>query len=143
MKKDTSTLLGALLGSLLLTACAQAPVSQPISQPAHQTDPAQIASPANTPVNPHQQPDSRQEPPLVLPNIELTGELLYDFLLTEIASQRGHTALAVKGSAELARKSRDPRIARRAAQLAVEAGRYSRRPHRVRARRIARIDFKT
>ena len=89
--------------SLLLTACAQAPM-----QPE-----------AVNPFNPHEPQDGAA---LVLPNVELTGELLYEFLLTEIANQRGQTALAAKSSSDLARKSRDPRLAKRAAQLAVESG---------------------
>lgn len=57
-----------------------------------------------------------------LPNIELSSELLYDYLLTEFANQRGHKALAVEGSRELAQKTRDPRLVKRAAQLALESG---------------------
>jgi tetratricopeptide (TPR) repeat protein len=89
--------------SLLLAACAQAPVKQE----------------AVNPVNPHEPQD---ETALALPNVELTDDLLYEFLLTEVASQRGQTALAAKSSLDLAKKSRDPRLARRAAQLAVESG---------------------
>ncbi len=58
----------------------------------------------------------------VFPNVELTDELLYQFLLTEIANQRGETDVAVKASASLANKTRDPRVAMRAAQLAMESG---------------------
>lgn len=89
-----------IAGSLLLTACAQAPQR---SEPAPPPEPQAEAAP-------------------VLPNVELSGELLYEFLLTEIANQRGHKALAVEGSADIARKTRDPRLARRAAQLAFESG---------------------
>ncbi len=89
-----------IAGSLLLTACAQAP---------QRTEPA--PSPA---------PQAEAAP--VLPNVELSDELPYEFLLTEIANQRGHKALAVEGSTDLARKTRDPRLARRAAQLAFESG---------------------
>lgn len=91
-------------GSLLLTACAQTP------KQAEQAPPV----------------PERVEAAPVLPNVELTGELLYEYLLTEIASQRGHQALALEGSADLARKTRDPRLARRAAQLAVESGQMGR-----------------
>src|SRR5574340_967924 len=93
-------LIYLIAGSLLLTACAQAP---------KRTEPA--PSPA---------PQAEAAP--VLPNVELSDELLYEFLLTEIANQRGHKALAVEGSTDLARKTRDPRLARRAAQLAFESG---------------------
>lgn len=93
-------------GSLLLAACAQTPEqSEPVA-PAVSAEEQRAAS--------------------VLPNVELSDELLYEYLLTEIASQRGHRALALEGSADLARKTRDPRLARRAAQLAVESGQMER-----------------
>ena len=83
--------------SLLLAACAQPPQRpQPVAQQAE-------AAP-------------------VLPNIELSDELIYEFLLTEIANQRGYKAMAAAGSTAMARKTRDPRLARRAAQLAFESG---------------------
>src|SRR5919199_6214364 len=43
---------------------------------------------------------------------------LYDMLLGEIAQQRGDYALAAKTYLELARRTRDPRIARRAVEVA-------------------------
>ncbi|MDO8811993.1 MAG: tetratricopeptide repeat protein [Gallionella sp.] len=89
--------------SLLLTACAPPPMRAEPTQP----------------VAPHGQ---LTEVAPVLPNVELSKELIYDFLLTEIASQRGYKALAVEGSTAMAKKTRDPRIARRAAQLAFESG---------------------
>ncbi len=92
-----------ILGSLLLTACAQAPVRPTAEIPA-------------------EAPESRAEAAQALPNIELSDELLYEFLLTEIATQRGNVALAVQGSSDLANKTRDPRLAMRAAQLALQSG---------------------
>lgn len=89
--------------SLLLTACAQTPQRVESEQP-------------STP------PEQHAEVLPTLPNIELSDELLYELLLTEIASQRGHDALAAKGSVELARRTRDPRLAQRATQLAMETG---------------------
>ncbi|MFZ2302626.1 MAG: tetratricopeptide repeat protein [Gallionella sp.] len=89
--------------SLLLAACAQQP---------------KLAEPAQ-PVAPHGQP---AEVAPVLPNVELSKELMYEFLLAEIAGQRGYKAFAVDGSIAMAKKTRDPRIAKRAAQLAFESG---------------------
>jgi tetratricopeptide (TPR) repeat protein len=89
--------------SFLVTACAQAP--------ARPTD--------GHPVDQHA---SQSEEAPVLPNIELSDELLYEFLLTEIASQRGNVAIAVQGSSDLAVKTHDPRLAMRAAQIALQAG---------------------
>lgn len=95
-----------ILCSLLLAACAQAP-QRPESAAAPEP-----AAPA----------ESAAEAELKLPNVELSDELLYEYLLTEIASQRGYKALAAEGGADMVRKTRDPRLARRAAQLAFEAG---------------------
>ena len=69
-----------------------------------------------------EQPEPQAEAPQVLPNVELSSELLYEFLLSEIASQRGNDTLAVEGSSDLAKKTRDPRLAMRAAHLALQFG---------------------
>ncbi len=94
--------------SLLLVGCAQT------------TKPIVLEKP--TPVV---APVTQVMPPVVavtLPGIELTDAILYQYLLTEFANQRGHKALAVEGSEELAQQTRDPRLAKRAAQLALESG---------------------
>src|SRR5207247_9336713 len=49
---------------------------------------------------------------------ELNEPTLYDFLLGEIALQRGDVALAAKTYLELAKHTRDPRVARRAVEVA-------------------------
>jgi Flp pilus assembly protein TadD len=54
-----------------------------------------------------------------LPKQALTPEILYQFLLAEIAGQRGEIALSRAVYLELAKKTRDPRVARRAAEIAV------------------------
>jgi tetratricopeptide (TPR) repeat protein len=99
-----------LIGGLLLAGCAQTPKSVTLVQ-AEQEIPVLQPSP---------EPVADVGP--VLPNIELSSELLYEFMLTEFAYQRGHKAFAVESSADLAQKTRDPRLARRAAQLALESG---------------------
>lgn len=96
-----------ILSGLLLTACAHAPARAP-----GQPDAA----------NPAESPEQQAEAPLVLPNVELSSELLYEFLVTEIASQRGQTALAVEGGLDLAKKTRDPRLAMRATHMAIQSG---------------------
>src|SRR5881409_1911213 len=53
-----------------------------------------------------------------LPNQELTENLLYEFLLAEIAVQRGNAALSAQAYVDLAKRTRDPRIARRATEVA-------------------------
>jgi predicted Zn-dependent protease len=53
-----------------------------------------------------------------LPAQELTEPLLYDMLLAEIALQRGNPAQAAQSYADLAKRTRDPRVARRAVEVA-------------------------
>jgi len=56
--------------------------------------------------------------PQNLPTQDLTGQTLYDFLLGEISAQRGNPGLAAQTFLELARRTRDPRVARRAVEVA-------------------------
>ncbi len=76
---------------------------------------------APQPVQPAVQAPEQTSVPEVLPDIELTQDLLYEILLSEFAVQRGHMALALDESLDLAQRTRDPRLARRAAQLALES----------------------
>lgn len=60
-----------------------------------------------------------------LPQQDLTPLMLYEFLMGEIAAQRGSPALAAQTYVDLARKTRDPRVAQRAVQVAS----FARMPH--------------
>jgi tetratricopeptide (TPR) repeat protein len=53
-----------------------------------------------------------------LPQNELNSELLFKYLVAEIASQRGNVQAAAQGFLELAKTTRDPRLAKRATELA-------------------------
>lgn len=65
------------------------------------------------------------EPPkLDLPNVVLTDQMLFEFLLGDVAWQRGRPELAAQAYLDLAKTTRDPRVAKRAAQLAYEAHEY-------------------
>ncbi|MDH4286725.1 MAG: tetratricopeptide repeat protein [Gallionella sp.] len=94
---------GIILGSLLLAACTQTPVRPEAEKPSGHAAP-------------------QEESTAALPNLELNNELLFQYLISEIASQRGESELAAEASAELAKKTRDPRLAARAAQLALQSG---------------------
>jgi tetratricopeptide (TPR) repeat protein len=59
-----------------------------------------------------------QQPPAKLPQQDLSEQVLYSMLLGEIAAQRGNPAAGAQTYLELARQTRDPRIARRAVELA-------------------------
>ena len=56
-----------------------------------------------------------------LPKQELSETLLYEFLLAEVAGQRGNVALSAQAYVDLAKRTRDPRIARRATEVALYA----------------------
>ncbi|MDR2240682.1 MAG: tetratricopeptide repeat protein [Zoogloeaceae bacterium] len=79
-----------------------------------------LAACAQTPTQPPEEvtaaPEAPGEP---LPGIELTGQILYQTLLAEIADQRGDPGLATSAYLDLARSTRDPRVARRAAEVAL------------------------
>lgn len=100
-----------LFSALLLTACAQAPAHSPENQDGQ----PEAANPADS-------SEQQAEAPMVLPNVALTSDLLYEYLVTEIASQRGQNELAVEGGLDLARKTRDPRLAMRATHIAIQSG---------------------
>jgi len=59
-----------------------------------------------------------------LPKLELTPQRLYQLLLAEIAGTRGNVGLAAGTYLDLAKSTRDPRIAKRAAEMAL----YARQP---------------
>src|SRR5690606_20385444 len=67
-------------------------------------------------------PQCVNQHPLTLPPIELTGDLLFQILASEIAAQRGEFGLAADVSADLARFTRDPRLARRALEFSLAGG---------------------
>jgi tetratricopeptide (TPR) repeat protein len=108
------TLLASV--GLLLAACAQGPVREaaPAAAPAvregEQDRPASKASGALTPA-------AKRD----LPNQDLTEAVLYEYLLAEIAGQRGSIGLAAQAYADLAKRTRDPRIAKRATEIALYA----------------------
>jgi tetratricopeptide (TPR) repeat protein len=94
-----------LILSVLLVACAHAPQHAAVEPPK-----PLVESP----------PPMVEQPPK-LPNLELTGDTLYEFLLGDIASQRGNPELAAQVYMDLAKETQDPRVARRAAQLSFDA----------------------
>ena len=63
-------------------------------------------------------PEPRKQ---VLPSVDLSEELLFKLMLAEVAVQRGQPHVAVQAYLELARETRDPRIAQRATEVAWNA----------------------
>lgn len=56
-----------------------------------------------------------------LPEVELTGALVFQLMAAELALQRGDAASAFAAYLNAARQTRDPRLARRATEIAVGA----------------------
>jgi tetratricopeptide (TPR) repeat protein len=102
----------------LLAACAQQAVQ-------HSDPQAQADAPAPSPVKPSTaKPRVVTQPPAstqVLPKLELSQSILFRLLLADIALQRGQINVAVQSYLELARETRDPRIAQRATEVAWNA----------------------
>ncbi len=97
----------------LLAACAHVPQQASVDAPEQ-----------NANVGKAQLEKIVEPPKLDLPNVELTDSLMYEFLLGDIAAQRSRPELAAQAYLDLAKTTRDPRVARRAAQLAFEAHQY-------------------
>ena len=77
---------------------------------------------AQSPASPHA--DQSVPDTALLPRQEMTPQILYQFLLAEIAAQRGQFGISAGAYLELARNTRDPRVVRRAAEVAFHARQY-------------------
>lgn len=111
------SLLAALLATVV-SGCAQIAV-KPATDVAPQSAAAVVAKAEADKVE--VKPEEDKEPDPRLPNQELKADVLYRFLVAEIAGQRGYRKLATQAYLELARKTRDPRIAKRATEVAIYA----------------------
>ncbi|MCX7890987.1 MAG: tetratricopeptide repeat protein [Burkholderiales bacterium] len=108
LRNAAPAFLAILLTASLVSGCAQPP-AKPLAGAApaaaaaqDDDDDAGIQDTASAPA---------------LPDQELTAALFYDFLVAELSLQRGDRAGAAKQYVELARRTRDPRVARRAVEL--------------------------
>jgi tetratricopeptide (TPR) repeat protein len=108
----TSHRTAALIACLVLAACAQPPAKPEAVAPAKPLPKVVAQAPAEA-------PPPRVAPPL--PQVELTEALLFRITLAEIALQRGQAHVAVPALLDAARETRDPRLARRATEVAWNA----------------------
>jgi tetratricopeptide (TPR) repeat protein len=127
----------ALVALLAAAGCAQQPANRPIGFPqTAQTISDDGIEPLRSGTTVVQASDDGEEtleerarrvfatqpPPATnLPDQALDQELLFKFLLSEIAGQRGNMQLAAQGYLDLAKTTRDPRLARRATEIATYA----------------------
>ncbi|HQR52280.1 MAG TPA: tetratricopeptide repeat protein [Burkholderiales bacterium] len=100
--------VAAPLLALFLSACAQSPQKPAAESPAKPPPAAAI-------------PTEPTPKPPALPDQELTNDILYRFLIGEVAGQRGRLDVATQAYLEMARKTQDPRIAQRATEVALFA----------------------
>ena len=98
----SSLSLVAVFAATLLSACAQLPKED-----------QSVAAQETVPV-------AKPKPP-VLPDQALTDQILYQFLMAEVAGQRGKLELSTQAYLDLAQNTRDPRIAQRATEVALFA----------------------
>lgn len=110
--------LFALLLMVPLAACVALAQPAPGPKPAAEEKAAQPADAPDTPDASDAPGADTEAPTARLPAQELTEPLLYELLLAEIALQRGNPALAAQTYADLAQRTKDPRIARRAVEVA-------------------------
>ena len=127
MKLHPFPLLCAVMCAALLGACAQTPSRPSTSVPVApatsvaQADGNEVGEAQAAPRAPRRgmfreaDGTTRQAP---LPQVELTPSMLYELIAAEIAGQRGAGAVSLAKYLELARRTRDPRLAQRAAEIA-------------------------
>lgn len=96
-----SLLLGALLAGAIV-GCAS------VAQPTAPAEPSPAASASEPAANAGDG----------LPEVDLTGPLLYQIMAAEVALQRGEAGSAFATYLAVARQTRDPRLARRATEIA-------------------------
>lgn len=104
--------ISILILPLLMAACAHTP-----QQVLREDDPERLVTDMAA-VSPGTAEDGAEQS---YPKMELTEKMLFTFLLADIAMQRGSTDVAVQAYMEMAKETRDARVARRAAQIAFEA----------------------
>lgn len=100
-------LISIAILSLLFSACAQQPVK--LTQHPPEKPVAKLAQPL----------------PPKLPDVALSDDLLFEFLLAEISGQRGNLGVATESYVDMAKRTQDPRIVSRALDVALFSGNVS------------------
>ena len=111
--------------SALLSACAVAPKQQPASQADHSDQPlaaaeAQRGSGANRAAGEPAQDDAQQGEEQ-LPNVTMTPQMMSQLMGAELAYKKGDWQGPYLTLMSLAQQTRDPRLAKRAAEMALSA----------------------
>jgi len=111
--------------STVLSACASSPSQPGEANRAPAMQVASAAAPASAAAMPISTRKVKMKSKGVvedpLPSVQLTEELLFKYLAAEIADQRGEWQAAYVNMLSIAQQTRDPRIAKRAAEIALNA----------------------
>lgn len=112
--------IALLTSSLLLSACAsfQQPGDKANAQAAEDQKSAAAKAASNRKKGPRAKVQPQED---ALPAVELSEDILYKVLTAEIAFQRGQWQPAYVTMLAAAQQTRDPRLAKRAAEIAVTA----------------------
>ncbi len=100
-----------VLTAVALFGCAATP------RPATVDANTVVAAPSGTPEVTPQPSTERGD---TIPNVDMSSALMYQLMAAEVAVQRGDLGSAFAVYMKLARETRDPRLARRAAELALQ-----------------------
>ncbi len=105
-----------LLTAAIILGCASQPAPAPAPEPPAARPPAPSEAPPAASAAPAPPPVAGD----VIPEVPITGALLYQLMAAELAAQQGELGAAYSLYLKLARETRDPRLARRAAELALQ-----------------------
>ena len=109
-----------LFAALVLASACSQPGVKPSQLVVAESPPQQAVQPGVEPAtHPAAEPAVKAQPEY--PKQSLTPDILFKFLVAEVAGQRGAILVAQSTYLDLARQTRDPRIARRAAEIALFA----------------------
>ena len=103
------------LAALTLAACASAPSPEIVDVKTANGAPAVTEQ-----VPPKPAIDASAEREGAIPEVNVSSALVYQLMAAEVAAQRGELGSAFAVYMKLARETRDPRLARRAAELALQ-----------------------
>jgi len=113
--------IGIVVFAAFLTAgCALAPNGNPQQDRSAAAEPQTSTAPASE--SQGRSETAVNEPQL--PDVQLSGDLVYKVLVGEMAASRGQRDTAAESMMDAARMARDPRLAERATRIALEAERF-------------------
>lgn len=109
--------IAAVLAFATLAGCAGNPAT-PATETDADTDEPAFVEPAPT----EAEIAAAKQQAEKLPKQDLTPQVLYEFLVAEVAAQRGDFQTAAQAYLDITRRTRDPRVARRAVEVARAGG---------------------